>query len=529
MTRTAHLIAALSLIGCTAGKSAPSHPASGGSPSADDDAVAATVAPTMDATGSDAAELDADPLASVVELPASTVQTHGRVVAGVPTWLDGRAAPFAPEGADFQWLCSDGTKAAGALAEVTFEAAGAVSCALLVTAPDGSQARTERMVDVHDTVAQWTVMVFVNGDNNLEAAGLNDFDEMEQAISAQLGGAEDVQLVVQLDRSDAYADRGDDDWSGARRYVVGADRGRGIDTPHLEDLGSVDSGDWTTVSDFVAWSADHFPSERTALVIWNHGGGWKSVARTDADHKAISDDESTGNSISVANGELEELLVETTAILEGPLDLLGMDACLMQTFEVAWTAAPYADVLVASQELEDGDGWAYDTAMADLLADPSMDGAGLGERIAVRFHETKDDTQSVIDLSGMDDVATALDGLAKAMLAANEDTSALFQAAKEAAWASSHADYAYNVDLIGLAEGIADRTTNREVATAAEAVVDAVDAAVLVNLTSGRRNDGASGMSIYTGSGRELHRYTASEWGQALLWDELIHHVNSED
>lgn len=39
--------------------------------------------------------------------------------------------------------------------------------------------------------------------------------------------------------------------------------------------------------------------------------------------------------------------------------ILGFDACLMASAEVAFTVSPYADYLIASQEVEPGNGWNY--------------------------------------------------------------------------------------------------------------------------------------------------------------------------
>ena len=46
------------------------------------------------------------------------------------------------------------------------------------------------------STAEWTIMVFLNGDNNLESFGLTDYREM-----IQVGSSEKVNVVVQFDRS----------------------------------------------------------------------------------------------------------------------------------------------------------------------------------------------------------------------------------------------------------------------------------------------------------------------------------------
>ena len=70
------------------------------------------------------------------------------------------------------------------------------------------------------------------------------------------------------------------------------------------------------------------------------------------------DESSDYDSLSLA--EIDEALATG---LDGAgvdrLDLLGFDACLMATYEVASTLAPRADLLLASQEFEPGHGWDY--------------------------------------------------------------------------------------------------------------------------------------------------------------------------
>ena len=48
--------------------------------------------------------------------------------------------------------------------------------------------------------ADWTVMVFLNGDNSLEPMALDDFKEM-----ARVGSTDRVQVVAQVDLNGGYA------------------------------------------------------------------------------------------------------------------------------------------------------------------------------------------------------------------------------------------------------------------------------------------------------------------------------------
>ena len=133
---------------------------------------------------------------------------------------------------------------------------------------------------------EWTIMAFVNGDNNLEAAALADLLEMEKGLPE--GGT--VEVIALLDRSDKYTkDLGD--WSGARVFHVkrSADE-KTLASEQLADLGPLDMSGANTLVRFVKAATAKYPAKKTALVMWNHGGGWGGMssdegAKKDRDEK----------------------------------------------------------------------------------------------------------------------------------------------------------------------------------------------------------------------------------------------------
>lgn len=62
--------------------------------------------------------------------------------------------------------------------------------------------------------------------------------------------------------------------------------------------------------------------------------------------------------------------------------LLGFDACLMQTFSVVASLAPFARCHLASEELEPEHGWDYRASLAALAQTPTMTPEELGDKIA---------------------------------------------------------------------------------------------------------------------------------------------------
>ncbi|MBU7025174.1 MAG: hypothetical protein HXS40_13515, partial [Theionarchaea archaeon] len=121
--------------------------------------------------------------------------------------------------------------------------------------------------------SSWTVMVYMDGDNNLESAAIDDVNELEA-----IGSSAEVNIVVQLDRIVDW-DNSNGDWTTTRRYYITHDL-NGYDSlivsTLLSDLGELNMGDPATLTDFVTWARTNYPADNYLLVLWDHGDGWKT-------------------------------------------------------------------------------------------------------------------------------------------------------------------------------------------------------------------------------------------------------------
>ncbi len=231
---------------------------------------------------------------------------------------------------------------------------------------DGWMATRERRPPVDpaqqsQTVADWTVMVYLAADNNLEVAGLMDVNELEG-----VGSSPNVNIVAQIDRSAEYVDY-DGDWSEARRfYIQQDDDSRVITSPVMQNLGEIDSGDANSVADFAIWGITNYPAQKYVLILWDHGGAWVSM----------SADEDSGSDIDLPElkGALDRIKTETGI---DKLEVMGFDMCLMAQLEVFESVTPYARYSIASEENEPGAGWFY-LFLDELVKNPAMDGAQFG-------------------------------------------------------------------------------------------------------------------------------------------------------
>ena len=275
-------------------------------------------------------------------------------------------------------------------------------------------------------------MVYMDGDNDLESAAIADFLEV-----ADVGSTAAVRVVALFDRKpgedDSYGN-----WTDTRRGLISA--GDAPDATWGESIGEANMGDAQTVIDFAEWAVAAYPAERYAIVFWNHGSGWwpartRSVVHT----RAVCYDDTDGED-ALSVGELRTALAAITAD-NGRLALLGFDACLMGMVEVAYELRQYATVMLGAEGDVVGEGWTYDTVLAQLTASPTMSATQLGTTVVddyldyVRLAYAGSDgdplTYAAIDLDEIGTLATAVNSLAQALRQPSADSDAVAPAAQE--------------------------------------------------------------------------------------------------
>jgi hypothetical protein len=355
--------------------------------------------------------------------------------------------------------------------------------------------------------ADWTVMVYLDADNDLEPHGFDDVDEM-----GLVGSSAAVNVVVLLDGLTRDGGRARD-----LRVTPG-----GFEV--LEELGEVDMSDWRTLRDFGVRTMHRYPARRHALILWDHGAGWKSAGRA-VPHKEFAHDESAGGAaMSVSRGDYASALAGIKEALGEKLDVIAFDACLMGTWEVAHASAPYGAYLVASQETMPVTGYDYDGFLRLLVDAPSMDGRELARVLADTTAEDSVDnvTQSVVRLESLWVVDQAVSDLADALLA-HPDAHGLVEQARRMAQHFSGDDLR---DLRGLADALGVLAgVPADVGTAARTLSAAVGVVVEHNRTQGGYQ-GAHGLSAYMparGSGLDQD-YTGpgATWSQVTTWDDWL-------
>ena len=221
----------------------------------------------------------------------------------------------------------------------------------------------------------WTFIVYLDGDNDLEEAGIDDFLEM-----SSIGSNRNISIVVQFDRIPGYSNAYDD-WTTTKRYFVTKDM-----VPNnanaIMDLGEKNMGDPQTLIDFVNWTIDNYSSDHYCLVLWDHGSGWKKSFQPP--EKGICWDYTNGSD-HLNMTELKTAMNSIKNHLGKNIDIVGFDACLMGMLEVYYQLNNTVDITVGSEETEPWDGWPYDDIFYDLNFDPEMLPSELAEVIVTDY------------------------------------------------------------------------------------------------------------------------------------------------
>jgi len=293
----------------------------------------------------------------------------------------------------------------------------------------------------------WTIMVYLDGDNNLESSALTDLNEVELVNLA----GEGVSVIVLIDRCDGYSDA-DGNWTGTRLYEIKADNDLnavkstrltasasyfGTELTDIGDNEELDMGNPATVTGFIGYCQDKYSADNYALIFWNHGGGWrdkyikkggdfsftprylgssKEKIPKEPINKAVCWDDYSGSCLYMSE-------VESAVDGQG-IHLIGFDACLMGMVEVAHELSDHTAYMVASEETEPACGWAYQYFLHDFIMQTENTPANLGKAIVDSYIDHtpySGITLSVIDMSNMAGLVTAINTFATNLISTDAD------------------------------------------------------------------------------------------------------------
>ncbi|MBM3463405.1 MAG: hypothetical protein FJX76_15000 [Armatimonadetes bacterium] len=350
---------------------------------------------------------------------------------------------------------------------------------------------------------KWTVLLYSASDNDLKPYMLDDINEIET-----VGSDAYTNLIAQVDEG-----RG----KGATRYMLEKDGDPNrINSPVLQQLGSTNMSDPASLADFVEWGIKNYPSEHVMVVLSDHGDGWKGALQ-DYSHNGWMD---------LKN--IREGLEEAQRRTGKKIDVLGFDACLMASTEVAHELKDTADYLIASEETEGVDGWHYTNLLnpnlLKNLKQMQMLKINVEPRelavLGVRSAEAKQGvlpTMSAVDMAKVPGVVAAVDRLGRAIVNTTDDVGILKDISSETQEFTGYKD-AY--DFAGRVQ-TSVRVKDMELRRAAREVKDAVRQAVIAEEHSDEYPN-AHGLTLEISRWGTPSGYTDTKFGQETSWPQAL-------
>lgn len=333
----------------------------------------------------------------------------------------------------------------------------------------------------------WAVYWYLCG-SDLETNGGFATIDLGEMMEVQL--PENVNVVIQTGGAAVWQNEYMDP-SKLQRWLYNSE---GLQL--LEEQETANMGDAQTLYEFLSFADENYPADKVAVTFWNHGGGSVAGAAFDELHGLDSLD----------LGEMYQAFDAVwPADMQNPaLELVGFDTCLMATVDVASVFQNFARYLVASEEVEPGNGWLYSGWLRQLADNPAMNGEELGISICDTYYEgceavgTQDQTTlSVTDLTKLTPLLEAYESFGEeAFAAAAEDPGFFAELGRAAAQSENYGGntreqgYTNMVDLGHLARQTA------EMLPSAQKVCDALDECVLYRVGGIYRSE-ATGLSCY--------------------------------
>ncbi|MBN1449895.1 MAG: PD40 domain-containing protein [Anaerolineales bacterium] len=339
-------------------------------------------------------------------------------------------------------------------------------------------------------ILPWTIMVYLDGDNNLDPNYFNVFNQLENAADNP-----NVNVIVAWDRSGNnnsayYKVQYDTNVSQLVNYVEGEDRW---------DQGELNMDEPTSLSDFINWARTNYPAQHYALLISNHGTGLNGTA---------IDDTNGGGLISVKG--LGDALATATSNGSNKLDIVFADSCLMAMIEDGYQIRNYANIYIASENLLwiPGSGTRpYSSYVSGIAA--STTPQGLATNILSEYASWLDDTfpgeygytLSAIDLNEIDPLITAVNNLSSILQSQLPTYSNQIRNARNAAQKFDSVNQGLEsnfiidnsdeyVDLSNLASELKQKISDTDIQNAAQDVTNAVNTYVIGNTSD-------SGSEVY--------------------------------
>ena len=388
-----------------------------------------------------------------------------------------------------------------------------------------------------DGIAEWTIMVYLDADNDLEPNMFEDIKEMEKVCSTDR-----VKIVVLADTYEAYEGT---HWYFIEDGEVDIDLEAGVHDCDCQEIagecpGELNMGDPATLEYMIVNAARFAPAENYMLVLWDHGASWYGVCW---DYSSPANSPlPEGDHDCLHMGEISGAIRNASEVLgDSWLKIIAFDACLMSAVEVAYEIRDLAEYMVGAITTVARPGYEWEWLLNRINGLESATPWEVGKAMVEVFMEYYDQcvgngiggypyaSESLIDLSavsrlvdeGVSDLASAL---LKYLEGGGRESVIQYCSEVHTPQIQYLGELDPFVDLGIFADTLAQQLPGLRVI--ADKILQSLRETVVYYdfVTSeygGCMN--TTGMSIYyTCAANHLHEYGDLAFGEDTLWDEFL-------
>jgi len=383
---------------------------------------------------------------------------------------------------------------------------------------------------------KWLFINYLGADCNLTDYQLANIDQQEL-----IGSDKNTHLVAYIDVGEQKHSYGNLKHCSAY-YITKDDKLKELNSELIQDFGKVNMADHNTLTKYVVDAIGKYPADHVCLIMNSHGGGFTGI---------IADD--SGKTGAMPIPQMREALENAQKITGKKLDIIGFDACLMAEAEVAYELKNTANIMLASEETENGPGWSYDQMLGGsgnnmlrnkgfvkaikTVQDSSIYKINVGPaefaKLVVDTNKQNSDdipTFSAIDLTKMNDLKDSLNDFAKTVRASDDKKTVKNAINAAQSFGGGWAPYCDIRDLGHIADLIIDGSKDEKLKESAKSVKEQLETAVLHNAVNEKDYANSQGLSIFAPLDKSniKKNYEALQFAQDTEWDEMLKELGIE-
>ncbi len=273
-----------------------------------------------------------------------------------------------------------------------------INCSLIIL---NTETTNHELINVYNStestkndIVDWLLMFYMCGDIEWELHVVDSINELESGYTPG-----NVEVVLMIDRHPDY-DKSAGNWSETRYYhLMPGDDPMTIESELIQSLGEKDMGDPLNLRNFVTWAFDNYPADKTALIIFGHGGSLSGLCydfSSDNSHLTLDEVQQAMNGYHI--------------------DLLATESCGMGMLEIAYEWSSFTDYYLADQKSMVIEALDYKAIIEELCSNSLMEPWELGEVFCQTYLEhnpyPSHEMYALINCSCLPRLISKLDSLA---------------------------------------------------------------------------------------------------------------------